>query len=66
MRATQLAGFGERVQVGAGGDGGYAKGLGDVCHLNGGVMLEHFHDGGAPLVGECSSCYVGHSCSIRV
>ena len=34
MRAAQLACFGVRVQVGAGGDGGHAKGLGDFCYLH--------------------------------
>lgn len=34
MRAAQLAGLGERVQVGAGGNGGHAKSLGDFCHLH--------------------------------
>ena len=53
MRAAELARLGEGVQVGTGGDGGHAKGLGDVCHLNGGVVLEHFHNGGAPFVGKC-------------
>ena len=52
MRAAQLAGLGERVQVGAGGNGGHAKGLGDFCHLHRGVMFEHFHDGGTTLIGE--------------
>ena len=64
MRAAQLACFGERVQVGAGGDGGHAKGLGDFCYLHRGIMLEHFHDGGTTLIGEGSGCCVGHSCSI--
>ena len=64
VRAAQLACFGERVQVGAGGDGGHAKGLGDFCHLNGGVMFEHLHDGGATFVGKSSGCCMGHACSI--
>jgi len=64
MRAAQLAGLGERVQVGAGGNGGHAKGLGDFCHLHRGVMFEHFHDGGTTLIGESSGCRMGHSCSI--
>ncbi len=64
MRAAQLAGLGERVQVGAGGNGGHAKGLGDFCHLHRGVMLEHLHDGGTTLIGESSGCCVGHFCSI--
>ena len=66
MCAAQLACFGEGVQVGAGRDGGHAKGLGDFCHLNGGVMFEHLHDGGTTLVGESSGCCVGHTCSIIV
>ena len=52
MCTAQLACFGERVQVGAGGDGGHAKGLGDFCYLHRGVMLEHFHDGGTTLIGD--------------
>ena len=64
MCAAQLACFGERVQVGAGGDGGHAKGLGDFCYLHRGVMLKHLHDGGTTLIGEGSGCYMGHSCSI--
>ena len=64
VRAAQLACFGERVQVGAGGDGGHAKGLGDFCHLNGGVMFEHLHDSGATFVGKSSGCCMGHACSI--
>ena len=64
MRAAQLAGLRECVQVGTGGNGGHAKGLGDFCHLHRGVMLEHLHDRGAALIGEGSACYVGHGCSI--
>ena len=64
MRAAQLSCFGERVQVGAGGDGGHTKGLGDFCYLHRGIMLEHFHDGGTTLIGESSGCCVGHVCSI--
>ena len=66
MRAAQLAGFGEGVQVGTGGDGGHAKGLGDFCHLHRGVMFEHLHDGGTPLIGESSGCCIGHIRSIIV
>ena len=64
MRTAQLAGLGEGVQVGAGRDGGHAKGLGDFCYLNRGIVLEHFHDGGAALVGESTGCCVGHGSSI--
>ena len=64
MRAAQLAGLGERVQIGARGDGGHAKGLGDFCYLHRGVVLEHFHDGGATFIGKCTVCYGGHGCSI--
>ena len=64
MCAAQLACFGERVQVGAGGDGGYAKGLGDFCYLHRGVMLEHLHDGGTTLIGESAVGSLGHVCSI--
>ena len=64
MRAAQLACFGERVQVGAGGDGGHAKGLGDFCYLHRGVVLEHFHDGGAAFVGKSTVGSLGHVCSI--
>ena len=66
VRAAQLAGLGERVKVGAGGDGGHAKGLGDFCYLHRGIMIEHLHDGGTTLVGESSGCCVGHICSIIV
>ena len=66
MCAAQLACFGERVKVGAGGDGGDAKGLGDFCYLHRGIMIEHLHDGGTTLVGESSGCCVGHICSIIV
>ena len=64
MRAAQLACFGERVQVGAGGDGGHAKGLGDFCYLHRGVVLEHFHDGGTAFVGKSTVGSLGHVCSI--
>ena len=64
MRATQLACFGERVQVGAGGNGGHAKGLGDFCYLHRGIMLEHFHDGGTAFVGKSTVGSLGHACSI--
>ena len=64
MRTAQLAGLGERVQVGAGGDGGHAKGMGDFCYLNRGIVLEHFHDGSSALVGESTGCCVGHGNSI--
>lgn len=66
MRAAQLAGLGERVQVGAGGNGGHAKGLGDFCYLHRGVMFEHFHNGGTTLIGESSGCCMGHIRSIIV
>ena len=64
VRAAQLTRLCECVQVGASGDRGHAKGLGDFCHLHRGVMLEHLHDGGTTLIGEGSGCYMGHSCSI--
>ena len=64
VRAAQLASLGERVQVGAGRDGGHAKGLGDFCHLHRGIVLEHFHDGGTAFVGKSSGCSVGHGSSI--
>ena len=64
VRAAQLACFGERVQVGAGGDGGHAKGLGDFCYLHRGVMLKHLHDGGTTLIGEGTVGSLGHVCSI--
>ena len=62
--AAQLACFGERVQVGAGGDGGHAKGLGNFCHLHRGIMLEHFHNGGTAFVGKSTVGSLGHGCSI--
>ena len=64
MRAAQLACFGERVQVGAGGNGGHAKGLGDFCYLHRGVMIEHFHNGGTAFVGKSTVGGLGHACSI--
>ena len=64
MCATQLACFGERVQVGAGGDGGHTKGLGDFCYLHRGVMLEYFHNGGTALVSKSTVGSLGHVCSI--
>ena len=64
MCAAQLACFGERVQVGAGGDGGHAKGLGDFCYLHRGVMIEHFHNGGTAFVGKSTGCCMGHGGSI--
>ena len=64
MRAAQFASLGERVQIGAGRDGGYAKGLGDFCYLHRGIVLEHLHDGGTAFVGEGAVCCVGHCCSI--
>ena len=64
MCAAQFASLGEGVQVGAGRDGGHAKGLGDFCHLHRGVVFEHLHDGGTTLIGEGSGCCMGHSRSI--
>ena len=64
MRAAQLACFGERVQVGAGGNGGHAKSLGDFCYLHRGIMLEHFHNGGTAFVGKSTVGSLGHVCSI--
>ena len=64
MRAAQFASLGEGVQVGAGRDGGHAKGLGDFCYLNRGIVLEHFHDGGTAFVGKSSGCNLDHVSSI--
>ena len=64
MCAAQFAGLGECVQVGASGDRGHAKGLGDFCYLHRGIMLKHLHDGGTTLIGEGSGCCMGHSRSI--
>ena len=64
MRAAQLAGLGERVQVGAGGNGGHAKGLGDFCYLHRGIMIEHFQNGGTAFVGKGAVGGLGHACSI--
>ena len=64
MRAAQLAGLRECVQVGASGDRGHAKGLGNFCHLHRGVMLKHLHDGGTTLIGEGTVGSLGHVCSI--
>ena len=64
MRAAQLARLGECVQVGASGDRGHAKGLGNFCYLHRGVVLEHFHDGGAAFVGKSTVGSLGHVCSI--
>ena len=64
MCAAQLACFGERVKVGAGGDGGHAKGLGDFCYLHRGIMIEHFQNGGTAFVGKSTVGGLGHVCSI--
>ena len=64
MRAAQLAGLGEGVQVGARRDGGHAKGLGDFCYLHRGIMIEHFHNGGSAFVGKSTVGGLGHACSI--